>query len=63
MMLALMLHPRFKDLSILSNYVGIKKMIIALAKYDSKSLILFFCLAYQKVHPFAEHPSNSKPKK
>jgi hypothetical protein len=29
MMLALVLDPRFKDLSILSNYVGIEKVTIA----------------------------------
>jgi hypothetical protein len=61
-MLAIMIHTRFKDLSILSNYVGIKKTAITIAKYDSKTLIPFLCSTYQKVYPFTtKHPSNYRP--
>jgi hypothetical protein len=61
MMLALMFDPKFKDLFILSNnYVGIENGTIA-RRYDFETLIPLFCLAYQNVCPFIEHPSNSSP--
>lgn len=60
MILALMFDPRFKDLLILSNCVGIEKPTIA-TRYDSEILIPFLCSTYQKVHFFAKHPSNFGP--
>jgi hypothetical protein len=39
MMLALMLDPMFKDLSIVNNYVGRDMPTIATTRYDSKTLI------------------------
>jgi hypothetical protein len=60
MMLALMFDPKFKDLLILNNCVGIKKPIIA-TRYDFEILISFLCSTYQKVHLFAKHPSNFSP--
>jgi hypothetical protein len=61
--MALMLDPRFRDLFILSNYVGIKKSKLhqITTRYDSKILIPLLCSTYQKVHPFAGHPSNFGP--
>jgi hypothetical protein len=53
MMLALMFDLRFKDLFILNNHVGIEKATIVAIRYDFKTLIPFWYLAYQKVHPFA----------
>ncbi len=53
MMLALMFDLRFKDLFILNNHVGIEKATIVAIRYDFKTLIHFWYLAYQKVHPFA----------
>jgi len=46
MMLALMLNPIFKDLSILNNYVGLEKTTIAATKYNSETLIPLLCLHY-----------------
>ncbi len=46
MMLTLMLNPIFKDLSILNNYVGIKKTTIATTKYNSETLIPRLSLHY-----------------
>jgi hypothetical protein len=42
-MLALMFDPKFKDLFILSNYVGIGKNTILAIRYDSETLIFGFC--------------------
>jgi hypothetical protein len=47
-MLAPMLDPRFKDLSILSSYMGIEKSTIVTTRYDFKPLIPLLYLAYQK---------------
>jgi len=55
-----MFDPRFKDLLILSNCVGIEKPTIA-TRYDSEILIPFLCSTYQKVHFFAKHQSNFGP--
>jgi hypothetical protein len=55
-MLVIMFDHKFKNLSILNNYVGIKKTTIAITIYDLKIPIPFFCSTYQKVHPFAKHP-------
>jgi hypothetical protein len=60
MMLALMFDPRFKDLLILSNCVGIEKPTIA-TRYDSEIIIPFLCSTYQDFHIFAKHPSNFGP--
>jgi hypothetical protein len=60
MMLVLMFDPKFKDLLILSNCMGIEKPTIA-TRYDSEILIPFLCSTYQKVHLFAKHPSNFGP--
>jgi hypothetical protein len=45
-MLALMLDPRFKDLSIMNNYVGKDMAIIVATRHNSKTLIPFLCLIY-----------------
>jgi hypothetical protein len=58
-MLALMLDPKFKDLSILNNYV--EKSTIATIRYDFETLLPLLYLTNQIVHPFAKHPSNSSP--
>jgi hypothetical protein len=49
---ALMLDLKFKDISILNNYMEIGKITIAAIKYDFKILIPLLCSIYQKVHPF-----------
>jgi hypothetical protein len=59
-MLALMFDPRFKDLFILSSYVKIEKITTTTRRYNFETLIPLLCLAYQKVHPFAKHLSNSR---
>jgi len=59
-MLALMFDPRFKDVLILNNCVGIEKPTIA-TRYDSEILIPLLCSTYQKVHLFAKRPSNFGP--
>jgi hypothetical protein len=56
MMLVIMFDHRFKNLSILNNYVGIKKTTFAIKRYDLKIPIPFFCSIYQKVHPSAKQP-------
>jgi hypothetical protein len=58
-MLALMLDPKFKDLSILSNYV--KKLTTATIRYDFETLLPLLYLTNQTIHLFAKHPSNSSP--
>jgi hypothetical protein len=55
---ALMLDLKFKDVSILNNYVQIGKITIAAIRYDLKILIPLLCSIYQKVHPFVKHASN-----
>ncbi len=52
---ALMLDLKFKDISILNNYMEIGKITIAAIKYDFKILIPLLCSIYQKVHPFLKH--------
>ncbi len=54
MMLALMLDLRFKDLSIVSNYVGRDVATIAVMRYDSKTLIPPLCSTYRKMNAFAK---------
>ncbi len=54
MMLALMLDLRFKDLSIVNNYVGRDVATIAVTRYDSKTLIPLPCSTYRKMNVFAE---------
>jgi hypothetical protein len=61
MMLALLFDPRFKDIFILNNYVGIEKGTIATSRYHFQFLIPLLCSTYQKVRPFLEHPSNFGP--
>jgi hypothetical protein len=56
---ALMLDLKFKDISILNNYVKIRKITIAAIRYDLKKSIPLLCSIYQKVHPFVKHTSNS----
>ncbi len=56
MMLVIMFDHKFKYLSILNNYVGIKKTTIAIKRYDLKIPAPFFCSTYQKVHPSTKHP-------
>jgi len=41
--------------------VRIEKTTITATRYDYETLIPLLYLAYQKVHPFVEHPSNSSP--
>jgi hypothetical protein len=53
--IALMLDLKFKDISILNNYMEIGKITIAAIKYDFKILIPLLCSIYQKVHPFLKH--------
>jgi len=50
-----MLDLKFKDISILNNYMEIGKITIAAIKYDFKILIPLLCSIYQKVHPFLKH--------
>ncbi len=45
--LALMLDPKFKDLFILSNYVGIEKITIVTIRYDFETPIPF-CVYFIK---------------
>jgi hypothetical protein len=58
MMLVLLFDPRFKDIFILNNYVGIEKGTLATTRYHFQILFPLLCSTYQKVHPFAKHPSN-----
>ncbi len=60
MILALMFDSKLTYLYITSNYVRIKKITIA-TRYDFETIIPSLILIYQKVHPFAKHPSNSSP--
>ncbi len=39
----------------------IEKTTIATIRYDFETLIRLLCSSYQKVHPFAKHPSNFGP--
>jgi hypothetical protein len=45
MMLALMFDPKFKDLSILSNYVR-RDMATIATRYDFETLMSLLCLTY-----------------
>jgi hypothetical protein len=54
MILALMFRLIFKDLYIVSNYVGRDMATIVTTRYDSKTFIPIICSTYQKVNVFAE---------
>jgi hypothetical protein len=45
-MLALMFDPKFKDLSIMSNYVGRDMATIVTARHDFETLIPLLCSIY-----------------
>jgi hypothetical protein len=53
-----MFDPKFKDLSIASNYVLRGKIAIAPTIYDSITLIPLLTLVYQKVH-YVANPTRS----
>jgi hypothetical protein len=54
MMLALMFDPKFKDLSIVNNYVKRNMAIIVTTRCDSKTLMPLLCSTYWKVNVFVE---------
>jgi xanthine dehydrogenase molybdopterin-binding subunit B len=49
-MVVLMLDPRFKDLSIVGNYVGHSFAIWIVVAYDTKFILLTLKTLYQKHH-------------
>ncbi len=49
-MVVLMLDPRFKDLSLIGNYVGHSFVIGIFATYDREFLLPTFKTLYQKHH-------------
>ncbi len=49
-MVALMLDPQFKDLSLVGNYVGHYSVIEIASAYDRKVFLPTFKTLYQKYH-------------
>jgi hypothetical protein len=49
-MLALMLDPHFKDLSLVCEYVGQVQTMVIVAAYDNQILLLVLKALYQKLH-------------
>jgi hypothetical protein len=54
MTLALLFDPKFKDLSIMNNYVGRDMATIIKTRHDSEALIPLLCLIYPKVNAFTK---------
>ncbi len=51
-MIFLMLNPRFKNLHIVSSFVGRKKNVNLVEEYDKKSLYLMLVKCHEHLHPF-----------
>ncbi len=58
-MIFLMLDPKYKNLCMISSFVGKEQGVIPIEKYDTKSLYPMLVKCHEHLHPLVESKRNS----